>query len=289
MRRFLPVMLATLFAILATPVFAGEVVRVAVVGVTGEYDGAHLQILSTRLRDELSAKIDASSLAVVTRDEMSRVYDERGAPCHPLDTPCIVEASTLWSGRLFVRATATPSVAGVIVSARVDSVRGLAVAEASRTALTIEQTPALVPHLVRELLDEERAFRARVLANPRAQVSFASTTPPAGAGAISVAPAPAVDDEKDICHCFVVGPLPRPGDLVFDGERIAFKSTGGFGKSWEYAWSQIRNSDALFTSAYRPGISLTPDEELDFIVVYFENDYQRDRCFNAMNRRRAGR
>jgi hypothetical protein len=266
-------------AAFAAPAHAGQVVRLAVVGATGAYEGADLQALSTRLRDELMAHVDVSTLAVVTRDEMSLVYSERGAACHTADTACIVEASAAWGGRLFVRATATPSVAGVIVSVRLDSVRGLAVAEATRTALRIEDAPQLVPALVRELLDEERAFRARAFGNA-APVKFASTIAPQ---------ASAVDDdsEKDICHCFVAGPLPRPGDLVFDGKRVAFKSTGGFGKSWEYAWTQIRRSEALFTSAYRPGIALTPNEELDFIVVYFENDYQRDRCFNAMNRRRA--
>jgi hypothetical protein len=124
--------------------------------------------VSSQLRQALSAVADPAQLVVVSRDEMARVYEARGAGCHPDDTGCIVDASGAWGARLFVRGTVSYGADGFVVSAGIDSVSGLHVADASVTAESYLDVPQALPQLARSLVERERAFRAAMPKAPAA-------------------------------------------------------------------------------------------------------------------------
>src|SRR4051812_29390143 len=150
-----PLLLVALFASAAH----ADPVRVAVVGFTGDIPPQDLTELSASIRGSLSRQADAKALVVVTREEMALVYNQRGAPCRPDDVPCIAEASDAWQGRLFVRGVVRKSSDGFIVGATLESVRGALVATAQTPPYQKYDRDIVVPLLVRELLNGERAYR----------------------------------------------------------------------------------------------------------------------------------
>lgn len=270
-----PQPIALVAVLLHASSLAAAPVGVAVVGFTGG-PHAELKLLASRVRQELAAAADPAVMTVVSRDAMSAVYAERGAACSPGDTACIVDASTSWGGRLFVRGATAPAESGVIVTAALESVRGFRVAAASIEVASLADADLAAPVLVRDLLAQERAFRESMAARSSGPMTDATATDEV------------IEEASDICHGFLTGPVPRWGDLVFDGERIHFRTTGGMSKTWSYVWSDVRTIETIdFTSAYRPGITLTPTAQMDFLIVAFESHFLRDRCFRSLTRARG--
>src|SRR5207253_2022852 len=112
---------------LALPARA-EVIRIAVVGFDSTEPPDVMRALSGALREELAKQVEPGKFAVVTRDEMASVYARNGG-CVAPDTACIVDASSQWGGRLFVRGTTQreANTSNVRLDVTLESVRGIVV------------------------------------------------------------------------------------------------------------------------------------------------------------------
>jgi hypothetical protein len=266
MRSWRLLLAATCF--LAASVATGaraEPVRVAVVGFTGDVSAQELTELAQSVRASMSRQVNADVLAVVTREEMTLVYTQRGAPCRPDDMPCIVEASDAWSGRLFVRGVVRKTSEGIIVGATLESVRGILVAAAQTPVATSRDIGTAVPLLVRELLDGEKAYRERMLAQHGA--------PPATTSAPATVR----------CKAVALQDGAVPGELFVEDAGLRFESSAASERrlAWRYGWERVARADGGKTAG-GPGLTLEATTK-DRLVLTFATPAERDACVDAVN------
>jgi hypothetical protein len=262
-----------------------EAVRLAVVGFTGDLSAAALTELSQSVRASLTRQAPKEVLAVVSREEMALVYQQRGAPCRPDDVPCVVEASGAWNGRLFVRGVVRTTSEGIIIGATLESVRGILVAAAQTPAATDRDIGTAVPVLVRELLDGEKAYRERIAVAPAAREGAARE----GATREEAARAPLPPGR---CNAVALVRSPDgggaiPGEIHVEDGGLRFESTAAaatqlhWGKPWERL-TKVEQSQA----AGSPTIAFEAQAR-DNLVLSFANRAERDACFAVIAARRS--
>lgn len=253
-------------------------VRVAVVGFTGDLTPQELTDLAANIRASLSRQADPTALVVVTREEMGRVYQQRGAACHPDDFGCIAEASEAWQGRLFVRGVVRKTSEGVVVGATLESVRNMLVAASQTPPSPKWDMGVVVPFLVRELLDGEKAHRARVkmaVAGVNGPGSGARGSDGAGASAGAVT-----------CKCLAIESTAVAGAIEADDEGLRFESAPTAEKlQWRYGWDRVAKVEAASHGA-NPAIRLSSTTG-DALTVFFSLGDERDRCLAGIARKRA--
>ena len=226
-----------------------EPVRVAVVGFTGDLSSPELTDLAVNIRGSLSRQADPKTLIVVTRDEMGQVYRERGGPCRPDDVPCIVEASDMWQGRLFLR--------------------GVLVATSQTPPSTKWDMGVAVSILVRELLDGEKAFRTRMNAG------------------VTAAAAAAGDAGPVQCKCLAIQNTAVAGQLVADDTGLRFEAApaSAVKYQWRYGWAKVAKVEPA-QHGVNPAIHLVSATN-DDVTVYFNLGDDRDKCLASLGKKRA--
>lgn len=277
-------LLIALSLVVAAP--AAAQVKVAVVGFTGDLDGAALSELAGDIRASLQRQVDPKVLIVVSRDEMGAIYQMKGGPCRPDDFQCIVEASELWGGRLFIRGVVRSTSEGIVASATLESVRGVLVA-ASQTPLAKGKDVAVaVPILVRELLDGESAYRKRMATQPRhpseVRDDSESSTSTAPAVTVQTGPLPPVK-----CKCLAIASSYVAGELVIDDKGISFDDDpkAGHKLTWRYGWAKIGDVQPTAHGA-NPALTVKANNG-DELVVYFNLGNDRNACLGHINQRKS--
>jgi hypothetical protein len=253
------------FMTLASAGARAEPVRIAVAGVAGAAaDEETLKRLSQALRAELAAQVDPSVFLVVSREEMTRVYEEQHRPCPPEDGGCLVAASARWSGGLFVRGRLTTTATGLVFAASLDSVRGLHVADAGFEVESAAAAELAVPHVVEQLLTRERAFRARMSAQDAPEASSPAKVKEAAA--------------RVVCHASQQGLVSR-GDVAIDEGGVSF--TSPLTNKWRKSWTQL---DTLTPTVWfnHPALYLTTHGEFDPLYIWFNTEQERDRCIHEI-------
>lgn len=252
-----PLAVLVVLAIAAAARAHADPVRVAVVGFTGDLSGQELTDLAASIRGSLSRQADPKALIVVTREEMGLVYRQRGAPCRPDEVGCIVEASDAWQARLFIRGVVRRTSDGVIVGATLESVRGVLVATSQTPPSQKLDIDVAVPVLVRELLQGEKAYRARM-------------TPA----------------ESDVhCKCLAIKATAIAGEIVADDRGLRFDVAPGAGTvSWRYPWDGIAKIEPA-SHGVNPAMTLLSSTN-DTLTVYFNLGDDRDACLAGIARKR---
>lgn len=261
-------------------------VKVAVVGFTGDLDVTSLSTLAGDIRASLQRQVDPKVLIVVSREEMATIYQMRGAPCRPDDVPCIVEASELWGGRLFIRGVVRKTSEGIIVGATLESVRGILVAAAQTPVAKGRDVAVAVPILVRELLDGEKAYRQRMASQPRHPGAVADDE----SESVAVGPSPAATTgpiPPAKCKCLAIAQSYVAGELVVDDNGLRFDSDpkAGHKLRWRYAWDKIGTVRPTAHGA-NPALALTAKNG-DELVVYFNLGNDRNTCLGHIEQRRS--
>lgn len=261
-------------------------VKVAVVGFTGDLDAAALSTLAQDVRASLQRQVDPKVLMVVSRDEMAAIYQMKGGACRPDDIACIVEASELWGGRLFVRGVVRSTSEGIVASATLESVRGVLVAAAQTPLAKGKDVAVAVPILVRELLDGEKAYRARMATQVRHPGDVnEDRRPPANAGSAGVTvagPLPPI-----ACKCLAIAAHDVAGELIVDDKGLHFDDDpkAGHKLTWRYSWEKIAGVQATAHGA-NPALTLRAKNG-DELVVYFNLGNDRKACLGHINQRRS--
>lgn len=262
-------------------------VKVAVVGFSGDMDPLSLSELAVSVRGSLQRQANPRVLAVVSREEMAAVYNVRGGACPPQDLACIVASSEIWAGRLFIRGVVKRAPAGIIVDARLESVRGFIVATAATPVVSGTDVDVAVPMLVRELLDGERKYREAATARVKhpAEAVEDWSAPVGGSGGTSSKPGAA---EPVKCRSLAIQATYVPGDLVVADEGLHFESspTSAAKLKWKYGWEKVGDVKATAHGA-NPALTLTAKNG-DELVVYFNIGSERNTCLAHIERRRSG-
>lgn len=277
-------LLAVVVGALASPTAGAQSpfpVKVAVVGFAGELDPPALSGLAVSVRGSLQRQANPKVLAVVSREEMAAVYDVRGGACPPQDLPCIVASSELWAGRLFIRGLVKRAPGGIVVSARLESVRGFVVAVAETPPVSGTDVEVAVPMLVRELLDGERKYR---------EGAAARVKHPAEVNDELAWDAPASQPGPMKCKCLAIQSTYVAGELLVAADGLRFESAdvGGAKLAWRYRWENV---GAVTPTAHgaNPALTLTAKNG-DALVVYFNLGSERNTCLGHIERsRRAHR
>lgn len=276
---------------LAVALPAAAQVKVAVVGFTGDLDGQALSALAGDIRASLQRQVDPKVLIVVSREEMGAIYQMKGGPCRPDDVQCIVEASELWGGRLFIRGVVRSTSEGIVASATLESVRGVLVAAAQTPLAKGNDVAVAVPILVRELLDGEKAYRQRMATQARhpgdvrdesASGASGSGTSTAPAVTVQTGPLPPVK-----CKCLAIAASYVAGELVIDDKGVSFDDDpkAGHKLTWRYGWAKIAE---VLPTAHGANPALTVKAQNgDELVVYFNLGNDRNACLGHINQRKS--
>lgn len=279
--------------VLALPLFAAPAaaqVKIAVVGFTGDLDGPALSQLAVDIRASLQRQVDPKLFIVVSREEMGAIYQMKGGPCRPDDFQCIVEASELWGGRLFIRGVVRSTSDGIVASATLESVRGILVAAAQTPLAKGKDVAVAVPILVRELLDGEKAYRKRAATQVRhpgdvndgASTGSSSGTSSAPAVTVVSGPLPPVK-----CKCLAIASSYVAGELIVDDNGIHFDDDpkAGHKLTWRYSWAKIKDVQPTAHGA-NPALTMKATNG-DELVVYFNLGNDRNACLGHINQRKS--
>jgi hypothetical protein len=284
MRTLLVALTLTLTLALSGP--AAAQVKVAVVGFTGDLDGPALSTLAGDIRASLQRQVDPKVLIVVSREEMAAIYQMKGGPCRPDDFTCIVEASELWGGRLFIRGVVRSTSDGIVASATLESVRGVLVAAAQTPLAKGKDVAVAVPILVRELLDGEKAYRQRMATQPRhpGEVRDESASGTSSAPAVSVVTGPLPPVK---CKCLAIASSYVAGELVIDDKGLHFDDDpkAGHKLTWRYGWDKITDVQPTAHGA-NPALTMKAKNG-DELVVYFNLGNDRNACLGHINQRKS--
>lgn len=278
-------LLIVLSLLLAAP--AAAQVKIAVVGFTGDLDGAALSQLAVDIRTSLQRQVDPKLFIVVSREEMGAIYQMKGGPCRPDDFTCIVEASELWGGRLFIRGVVRSTSEGIVASATLESVRGVLVAAAQTPLAKGKDVAVAVPILVRELLDGEKAYRKRAattVRHPGDVNDGGSTSSTSTAPAVTVVSGPLPPVK---CKCLAIAASYVAGELVVDDKGLHFDDDpkAGHKLTWRYGWDKISDVQPTAHGA-NPALTMKAKNG-DELVVYFNLGNDRNACLGHINQRKS--
>ena len=259
-------------------------VKVAVVGFSGDMTQLALSELAVSVRGSLQRQANPQVLAIVSREEMAAVYNLRGGACPPQDVPCIIASSEIWAGRLFIRGVVKDAPGGMVVDARLESVRGFIVATALTPLLSRtdggRELDVAMPVLVRALLDGERKYRegasGRVKHPAEANDEVAWSAPSDERAA-----------EPARCKCLAIQSTYVPGELVVAADNLRFESSAKSATKlkWTYGWQKVLGVEAT-AHGTNPALTLTAKNG-DALVVYFNLGSDRNNCLAHIERRRS--
>ena len=173
-----------------------------------------------------------------------------------------------------VRGRLVDTAQGLVFTASLDRVRGLHVAEASVDVESAALAARAVPNVVTALLEQERAFRTRM-------IGAATAAQPGEVHAAKQAESAKDDAEPFLCHASQQG-LISWGDVSMDDGGMSF--TSPLTNKWRKSWSQMTTLTST-TWGFHPALYLQTAGEFDPLYIWFDTSDQRDRCVNEIQRR----